>query len=63
MLALVETRTQNEYWVPGGNIDDVGIPFQIICNRYTKVFDDFNIFQYFTPKGVRNLDFNSWLFH
>ena len=30
----------------------MGFTFQIICNRYTEVFDTFNIFQVCTLKGV-----------
>ena len=41
------------------NIDDMGISFQIIRNRYTEVFDTFNIFQYDNLKGVRSLNFMS----
>ena len=27
------------------NIDDMSIPFQIICNCYTEVFDVFSVFR------------------
>ena len=35
------------------------IPFQIVCDRYTKVFNDFNVFQYSTLKGVLSLYFTT----
>ena len=38
------------------NIDEMGIPFQIIRNRHTEVFDTFNIFQYCTLNGVGSLN-------
>ena len=39
----------------------IGIPFQIICNCYTEIFDTFSIFQLFL-NGIGSLDFISQRF-
>ena len=39
------------------NITDMRIPFQIICNCYTKVFDIIHIFENCTFKCIGSLNF------
>ena len=51
------SRSQGFCWSFSTNIVDMRIPFQIICNRNTEIFDVFNIFKNCTLLGVGSLDF------
>ena len=58
-LGDMKTISQ-EYKGSSANIDDMGIPFHIICNCYTEFCDTFNISQYCRPTLNGVLDFLSY---